>query len=66
MPPSPKAATAVDLSHASFADLLENLVMADRLAEQKIPLTVCMSSAKMGHFGLQVKRQFEPMLIGLV
>jgi len=26
----------------------------------------CTSSAKMGHFGLQVKRQFEPMLIGLV
>ncbi len=40
MPPSPKAAPAVDLSHASFADLLENLVLADRLAEQKFPLTV--------------------------
>jgi hypothetical protein len=26
----------------------------------------CTSSAKVGHFGLQVKRQFEPMLIGLV
>ena len=26
----------------------------------------CTSSARMGHFGFQVKRQSEPMLIGLV
>ena len=26
----------------------------------------CTSSAKVGHFGFQVKRQSEPMLIGLV
>jgi 4,5-dihydroxyphthalate decarboxylase len=26
----------------------------------------CTSSAKVGRFGFQVKRQFEPMLIGLV
>ena len=31
------------------------------------PVTVeCTSSAKVGPFGPQVKRQFEPMLIGLV
>jgi len=29
-------------------------------------LSGCTSSARMGHFGLQVKRQSEPMLIGLV
>jgi len=26
----------------------------------------CTSSARMGHFGFQVKRQLEPVLIGLV
>jgi len=26
----------------------------------------CTSSARMGHFGFQAKRQLEPMLIGLV
>ena len=29
----------------------------------KIDLAQCTSSARMGHFGLQVKRQSEPMLI---
>ena len=28
--------------------------------------TVCTSSARMRHFGFQVKRQSKPMLIGLV
>ena len=33
---------------------------------QSFSSPVCTSSARMGHFGFQVKRQSEPMLIGLV
>jgi len=33
---------------------------------EKGVLQICTSSAKVGRFGFQVKRQFEPMLIGLV
>ena len=34
--------------------------------EGKISVEKCTSSAKVGPSGPQVKRQFEPMLIGLV
>ena len=31
-----------------------------------VGLEKCTSSARMGHLGFQAKRQWEPMLIGLV
>ena len=44
------------------------LTSAYVVAEDDCSLLVldCTSSARMGHFGFQVKRQSEPMLIGLV
>ena len=37
-----------------------------RPPDEKLDALWCTSSARMGHFGFQVKRQSEPMLIGLV
>ncbi len=38
----------------------------EREARAVSSLNQCTSSARMGHFGFQVKRQLEPVLIGLV
>jgi len=33
--------STVNLSHAPFTDLLQNLVMANGLADHEVPLTQC-------------------------
>ena len=43
----------------------ESEKVASEVPEEE-PVLDCTSSARMGHFGFQVKRQSEPMLIGLV
>ena len=62
--------TFVTGTSVRLLNLLEMVQLADRVFWGKC-LSVeeksgCTSSARMGHLGFQAKRQWEPMLIGLV
>ena len=63
---------AVLVPHRAFSAATLIALGADEIVMHKmgclgpIDPSVCTSSARMGHFGFQVKRQSEPMLIGLV